>query len=441
MKFDFFIQNINFKFAVHGKSNVRLIFNGKSIRNFRISKNIKKINTVQIIFSKENPADVKSFAVLERVDINGFNCVDKFKTLPYKIDRSKHNVKNDIINNNLYFGYVGSMEFDIEHADSKLSQAAWTIAYTDFEEVKWPLKGDLRRLKNFDNVYRDAKFLFTGCQPPLTKEIIDTVDTMRIKDLRMPLDVIADRKKVEDWFMASKRFSIEGLEHFEGFVPANGVTDCLRNFINKDNLYMPKKMYFLNGEMLTGRMVKDVFTDEIKPKSNVIFEYPSPWYSNEQLDSKIKEAKDLGCYIALDLTWLPMAHGNIKIDLDGIDEVFMSMNKAWPVQDIRPAFRWSRKILKDDLDLQLEYCSYTKINVQVFMKLLEKYGIDYTYDRYEKDADYICEKFNLNKTSVLWFTKHPDYKHDQECHISDYYYLDDFVCIRELLAHKGKYMW
>ena len=66
MKFDFFIQNINFKFAVHGKSNVRLIFNGKSIKNFRISKNIKKINTVQIIFSKENPADVKSAAQRQR---------------------------------------------------------------------------------------------------------------------------------------------------------------------------------------------------------------------------------------------------------------------------------------------------------------------------------------------------------------------------------------
>ena len=46
--------------------------------------------------------------------------------------------------------------------------------------------------------------------------------------------------------------------------------------------------------------------------------------------------------IALDLTWLPISNEKIHLDLDGIDQIFFSMNKTWPIDDLRPAYRWSR---------------------------------------------------------------------------------------------------
>ena len=442
MHFDFPIENIKFNFECKGTGQINVECNNNAVDNFTISKDhIKESNLIRISFSKKDPADSNSFAILKTVEINGHDFTEKFKTIPYRVDKIYHDAEID--NNNLYFGYIGEMHFTITHKNDLLTKAAWIIADKEFESVKWPLRGDVYRTKNFDTVYRDAKYMFTGCHPPLTKELVDEIDHMSLKDLKVPLDMPNDRNTIEKWICNSKKIKIKGMEQFDSFVPANGITDCLRNFVSKDNVFMPKKMYFFNGEMLDGmdKTIKDVFTNTITNNANVIFEYPSPWYSTKELNDKIAEAKSLNCYIALDLTWLPIANDNVDLNLDGINEVFFSMNKAWPTQDIRPAFRWSRVKSKDDLDLQMEYCSYTKVNVQVFMKLLKKFNIDYIYDLYKKDADSICTQFNLEKTSVLWFTKHENYQHDPACHISNHYYLDDFVCIRELLAHKNKHFW
>ena len=444
MIFDFPIDKVEYEFDCKGDCLLDITINGRPVTgNVVYGHLLKSHNILKINFSKTDPTDTESFAVLKKFKVNDGDFLNAVKTLEYKIDNSKHKDAEEIIENNLYFGYVGSMEIILKQTTDLLKKAAWTIADKEFESVKWPLRGDIFRIKNFDNIYRDARYMFTGCQPPLTKELVDEIDNMSIKDLKIPLNMPNDRNTIEKWLSKSERITINGLEEFDSFVPANGVTDCLRNFVARGNVFMPPKMYFFNGEMLTGKeqTIQDVFTNDLTAKANLIFEYPSPWYSKQVLDEKISEAKKLGCHIALDLTWLPIANDKIDIDLNQISEVFVSMNKAWPTQDIRPAFRWSREKSRDDLDLQMEYCSYTKINVQVFMKLLKKFDIDYIYNYYRQDADSICKQFDLEKTSVLWFTKHKNYKHDPECYISDYYYLDDFVCIRELLAHKGKHFW
>ena len=46
---------------------------------------------------------------------------------------------------------------------------------------------------------------------------------------------------------------------------------------------------------------------------------------------------------------------------------------------------------------------------------------------------------HIQPTTVLWFTKHHEVKHDANEYISRYYFLDDFVCLRKLLDFHGKY--
>lgn len=444
MNFDFPIEKVEFEFNTVGDCKIDVTINGRIVPgNIIYGHLLEAHNILKIVFSKKDPADTESFATFKKLKVNGGDFLSAVKTLEYSVDNTKHKDTPDKIESNLYFGYIGSMEIVLEQTNDDLKKAAWTIADQDFQTVKWPLRGGMHRTKNFDTVCRDAKFMFTGCTSPFTQEISDTIDAIKIKDLRAPMLLPNDRSTIEEWIGNSKRLNVTGLKYFDNFVPANGVTDCLRNFIMQENIFMPKKTYYLNREMLGEKhsKIKDVFTETLTKDSRIMFEYPSPWYTNQELDSKIAEAKALGCYIALDLTWLPIANGHVNLDLTGISEVYVSMNKAWPIQDIRPAFRWSRHKDKDDLDLQMEYGLYTKINLQIFLKLLRKFPIDYVYNKYQKDAKEICKQFNLDETSVLWFTKRNDVSHNPDSLISEHYFLDDFVCIVHLLQHKGKYFW
>lgn len=444
MKFDFPIDRVEYSFECIGDCQVNVILNGLHIVENVISGDLlKERNILKISFSKSSPGDTNSYALLRQFKVNGGDFLDDVKILNYKIDKSKHRDAPDEIRNNLYFGYIGTMEIALEQTNDKLKKAAWIIADKEFKKINYPLRENIYRTKNFSTVYRDAKYMFTGCHSPFIQEISREIDSMLLESLRLPLRLPEDRKMLEQWINDSKRIKLSGLDAFDSFSPANGVTDCLWNFMARDNIFMPKKMYYLDREMLgeKHKHIKDAFTDKLEEDSNVIFEYPSPWYTNKKIEDKISEAKSVGCYIALDLTWLPVSIDNINIDLNGISEVYLSMNKTWPLQDVRPAFRWCRTKQKDDLDLQMEHGLYTKINPQIFMNLIKKFSIDYVYDTYKKSVDKICNDFNLDKTNILWFTKRDDILHDTKGLISDHYYLDEFVCVVNLLQHKDKYFW
>ena len=173
----------------------------------------------------------------------------------------------------------------------------------------------------------------------------------------------------------------------------------------------------------------------------MLLEYPSPWYTNQELDDVIKQAKDKKAKIALDLTWLPVATDEIKLDLNGIDQIFFSMNKAWPIHDLRPAFRWSRERINDRQTFDYEIGMYPKTSVNMFMKLIDKFSFGHIYEAVKDARAEIMQTFNLESTPVLWFTKHESAIHDEKGHISKHYFLDEFVCIQKLLDFKGKYWW
>ena len=173
----------------------------------------------------------------------------------------------------------------------------------------------------------------------------------------------------------------------------------------------------------------------------MIFELPSRWYTTKDIKNKIKEARLKNCTIALDLTWMPVSNDLIELDLSEVDQIFFSMNKTWPIQDFRPAFRWSKTHINDAATFQWEHCTYPKISANVFMNLMKSYKLDYVYDKYKPIAERLMTMFDLRPTSVLWFTLHDHVKHDPKKHIWPGYFLDDFVCLRKLLDYQGKYFW
>ena len=445
MKFDFPIEKVEYAFDLVGKCNIDITINGRSITGNVIHGHLLKgHNVLKINFTKDDPTDTKSYATLKEFTVNGGNFIEQIKKVDYNIIQSKHKDAGDTIKNNLYFGYVGSMDIVLEQTDDLLKKAAWTIADKEFEYVKWPFRGENYRTKNFSTVLSDATYMYTGLVSPATHEINQAIDKLSVGDLRLPLDISKDRKKIEHWINRSSRITLMGMDKMKNFTISQGVMDSLNSFITTaDILYMPEKTYFFQGEILQDKkvIVKDAFNDELKDGSSVLFELPSPWYSTSDIQNKIVEAHSKNCKVALDLTWLPAINEHIHIDMALLDQIFFSMNKTWPIHDLRPAFRWSKDRINDQQTFQQEYCSYTKIPPNVFMKLIDEFELDFVYEKYKKSADQLCKTFELQPTSVLWFTKHKRYKTNLKEHISKYYFLDDFVCLRKLLDYKDKYFW
>ena len=445
MYLEFPIEQIKFDFAIAGTGSIKVKLNDRFIEGHTIEgSDLTVNNTLSLYFTKNDASDSSSFATLDGFHINGGDFRDQIKSILYKVDNTKHPDAPLQIQNNLYFGYIGCLTLQIDQTDSLLAKAAWIIADKEFEYIKWPLRGNNYRTKDFATIQRDAKYMFTGSLAPDTQEINHIIDNTAIGDLRRPLDTGNDRGKIQRWINRSKRINLKRFESLQHFTVSQGIMDSLNSFITStDVLYMPGKMYYFHGEVLQDKktIIKDVFNDSIDEGSNVLFELPSPWYPTEEIINKVKEAKDKNCRIALDLTWLPATNEPIELDLDMVDQIFFSMNKTWPIHDLRPAFRWSRQRINDAQTFQYDYCFYPKVAANMFMKLIGQVELDFVFDKYKNSADEIRNTFDLSPTTVLWFTKHQEVDHDKNLYISPYYFLDEFVCIRKLLDFKGKYFW
>ena len=443
MNVNFPINDIRFKFECKGTGKVTIVCNNKVIDdNVIVANDLKQNNNIQISFTKQDPADQESFATLKHFSINGYDHSEQFKFIPYQIDKSYHKTQ-ETINNNLYFGYIGSMSFVLTQKNDLLTQAAYKIAEEEFEYVKWPMvQGPHYREKTLENVVRDTRFMFMGSLAPRTDEIVEAIDSYQIKDAKFPMKVEESRKQIQDWINSSKRVSIKNFDMMQEFNFSGGIIPSLDSFANRaKTLYLPKKAYYFYRYFENNNhKLKDVFNDTIEPNSHVLFELPTLYYSSEEIIEKIKEAKQKNCTIALDLTWLPISVANIEIDLDLVDEVYFSMNKTWPVDDIRPAWRWSKQKIKDASSFEMEITIYPKIPANLFMKLMESFSFDYVHDKYVKQVESLRKRFDLTQSPVLWFTKHESVKHDNNP-IFPGYYMDEFVCLRKLLDFKDKYWW
>jgi hypothetical protein len=448
IKLDFPIERLYFQFKLFGTARVDLIINNKKYKNVQTLSVDKEIiqdkNRIEIFFNKRDPADTSSYAVLEKFLINDGDFINDFKKITYAVDKSKHPNNELQYPNNTYFGRIGSLNFNLDSNYNLLKKAAWLIAENCFENPKENTRGNPYRVKNFKNIYEDFKYIFTGCLAPKNENILEFVDNLKIKDINDPIDFTKTRTELEKWINNSNILNFKNFNKFNEFNYGGGTINFLESFIlrSKKKIFLAPKYYYFIGEIIknTELKVQNLFED-IEENQRVLFEYPNPWYSNKTMLEKIKEARKKNCYIGLDLTWAPIATNKIELDLDLFDEVYFSMNKAWPINHIRPAWRWSKKTINDATNFQQNWNYYQKLQPNIFLKLIKKFAVDYAYKTYINDVKNINKIFNLSPTEVLWFTKHDTTKHDEADYISNYYFLDEFVCIRKLLDHKGKFFW
>ena len=442
MNLEFPIENIDFKIQCEGTGQVQIFVNGTLLNGTQLEgRHLKKQNFVQIKFFKEEPTDRKSFAKIVDFLVNGQSYSDDMKPVIYDPDPRYHSAEP--LANNLYLGYIGEMSFEITQKNDPLTTAAWTLANNEFDYVKWPLKGEVYREKTFKNIVRDTKFMFTGSLSPEDKDIKSLVDSQQVGNLRSPVHDtnIID---LQDWINQSNRITLHNFKDLSFFSYLNGNNEGIGSFLSRaKKLYVASKKYFFVGELLDGqdKTAKDPYVDEIDNDSDILLEFPSPWYPVSKTQEIINKAKDKGCRIALDLIWLPLITHNVDIDLSQVDEIYFSMNKTWPIYDIRPAFRWSKHRINDLPTLQYEHCTYHKLHPNIFFEIMKRFSFDYVHDKHKNTVEHLCQMFSLDKTNVLIFALGKDDRHDYEGHTSKHNHLDEFVCLKKLIDHQGKYFW
>jgi|ETN01SMinimDraft_4_1059930.scaffolds.fasta_scaffold14761_4 hypothetical protein len=444
MHFNFPIEKINFDFEKQGNCDLKIYWNDYEVKNNVIcDSDIKDKNILKVIFTKNDPADTNSFAKLKSFKINNGDFTAWFCEFDYKIDQTHHKDSRELIVNNGYFGYIGSMKININQCNSLLKKAAWTIADRNFLNPKERGRGNLYREKTFNTVYDDARWMYTGSWPPNVKEMVDYVDQFTIKQTKLPVIFESFRKETETWLTKSNRVKLKNFDNFNHFCFDKGILTFINSFLLRYNvIYKPPKIYQFVGEISENKNIiyKDIF-GEIEKNSTVYLEFPSPWYDNNKLLEIIKEAKSKNCYTVVDLIWCPVAQNKIDLDLDLFDEVWFSMNKTWPISHLRPAIRWSKKRINDISTFINKWGYYPKVEANIFLNLIKKYSYDFIFEKYKEDAKSICKTFNLKPTEVLWFTKHESAQHKENNYITKHFFLDDFICIRKLLEHKGEYFW
>ncbi len=453
MIFDFFVSKIEFEFEVHGSGAVSLYHNDIISNDFKFDIT-DSFNNIKILFTKNDPADPNSYAVLKKFIVNGGDFLDDIKNIDYSINKEIHSDAPDSIPNNLYFGYVGEMSFDIECSTTLLDKAAWILANNEFENTTWYLNNStVTREKTFETILRDTKYMFTGCFAPVNPTILEKIENSKIKDLKKDLNHDVLRYSLEKWINESKRINLTNFSSLSYFTPSFGVTGSLESFLFRtDVLYTPEKKFHFTGKFIDDRNIvsKDLFNNPLVEESRILIELPAPYYDTNKLLDKIAEAKDKNCYVALDLTWLPITNDPIDLDLNQVDEIFFSMNKAWPVAQLRSGFRWCKTLPNDGQSFNgmISYYTnsypsiYPNTGPRMFYKLMQDFGIDYAYDFYKPQCSELVKTFNLNPTSVLWFTTHNSITHDYNDYIhKGYYFLDEFVSLVNLLEYKNKYFW
>lgn len=444
MKFDFYIEKIKFNFDIFGTGSVTISWNGNSIENFTVEKDIRQTNHVSVSFRKADAGDEKSYAVLRSFLINGYDFTDDFKTLDYHVDTSKHDV-NTTLPNNLYFGYVGKIDFIIQCKNDLLSKAAWTIAENEFEYIKFPSKTDIFRPdKNKEMVISDARSCFFGFSNIEDKEMIDFINNLKLDELKIPLRKTDEQVYIQEWINQSNRISFLNFDAVPNFCFSDGIIESINSFMSRTReLYIPTKVFYMYREILEGRdiQLKDIFKDDLKKNSNVILELPSPWYSTDLILSTIKKAKSKNCKIALDMTWLPITNDAIDLDLNDVDEIYFGMNKTWPTTSYRPSFRWTRNYIQDVISFKWNHTAYSITSANIFLRLVKTYDIDYIYKKYLPIVDKINKVFELDKTPVLWFNRHKDIVHNDENYISRHFYHNELVGMKRLVKYHGKYFW
>jgi|MDSY01.2.fsa_nt_gb hypothetical protein len=311
-------------------------------------------------------------------------------------------------------------KFDYENEgrfekDSKLYQASWLI--NQFAYALAPIR------------------------PVRDSQVNDFINQLPLKELRQDIDVQTFGDEIINWINKSRRVNLKNAQ-FSHTTLLPGIDYGIESLLRRS-----KQVGFLSNSYYGVRDYCDKnnipyyhLDENIEPNSTVIIELPTPNHDVENTISFINKCKNKNCYVALDMTFLPVFVGSsLQIDLTNVDEVWFSMNKTWPIHDVRTSLRYSKQVINDMYTVSQQKNTHNKIGANILKYCIEKFGFDYTFYKYIDIVDSICEQFAIAKTNNLWLA------HKQNViwtHMpSKNWNYDNLIGLHGLIENKSKYFW
>ena len=243
-------------------------------------------------------------------------------------------------------------------------------------------------------------------RPAKDPNINDFINQLNFSDLRQPINPQTLGSDVWRWMNKSKRINLSGFGH-TNITFATGVDNFIDSLIlRSDNVGCLSNTYYFEHD-ICDYYNKNYYTldEEIKYGTTVIIELPTPLHNVDNIKDIINKCVERQCYVALDITFLPVCTHDIELDVTRIDEIWFSMNKTWPISDVRPALRFSKKEIKD-LHYRSQAKNYhSKISANTLASCMEEFSYDYIIDKYKPIADNILNEYDLEPTNNLWLGK------------------------------------
>jgi hypothetical protein len=272
------------------------------------------------------------------------------------------------------------------------------------------------------------------------EEILEHLHSMEMGALLDEFKTEEFAKELTEWINRSSRIELKNItQKHNTLMP--GVDYCIESLVARSNeVGMLTKTYYGVREMCERTDTPFYFVDQgIKTNTTVILELPTPNHKSKDVTKLINNCKGMGCTIALDLTYLPVSTENVTVDLSKVHEFWFSMNKTWPIAEIRPTIRTSMKPIDDVHSYAQRKNVHNRIAGNTLKNCIRKFDFDHTYRKYSQTSESIIDRFNVSNTNNLWLAHKDDvyWSHMP----TKYWNYHNFIGLQSLIENQGKYFW
>ncbi len=267
--------------------------------------------------------------------------------------------------------------------------------------------------KDVSSVIGRMRSFYTGSRPIKDEAIENFIKTININNFHN--DVSIDKKLnniIYDWLLDSKSFDFKGIKNFKHLDTTFGVTQSIDNFFlrfQNKQIGITQNEYWYVNEVAKNNRIYSAQTDNIRPNSVVLCSSPHSFLGDDMNEFIIK-AKSQNCYVAVDLTYATLCNNTVKLNLDCVDECWISLNKTWPVATFRTGFRFSKNKIDDSISWISSMPLSNRIGGGLIFKLMQNYSVNYIVEKYKDVVKKICKSCDLEQTNILTIAKSHDYK-------------------------------
>lgn len=250
------------------------------------------------------------------------------------------------------------------------------------------------------------------------KPIPQPILVENIKNYSIVGDVeLNDYVKTYRKWINSGPHNIIGLEEYSSIAFCHGTIQCFDHFYLK---YSDRRFRFKKGEFMYHRTSLryknwEYLNDDLSQGDALIISCPfsDTGRTPEDLEYLLSQCDELNIPVLLDMAYLPLSKGTtINVRHQCIDSICTSLSKAFDgAQYLRTGIRFQRINLDDGIDIYNSVEMLPKYDMEISIYLMNKYPINYQWQRVGDKYKKLCKEFNLQETDCIIFGTTTDDKY------------------------------